>query len=416
MVGTAMGTPMAPSYANIFMGKIERELLEEFEKESGLKPTLWLRFLDDIFFVWPHGPEKLKVFIEFMQSFGERKKLKTKLKFTYETGDSVPFLDTMVSIDGSKLKTTLYSKPTDAHLYLRSDSCHPKSCTKGLVKGEMLRARRICSKEDDFLEAANTMKSHFMRRGFDQSAIEQTVGEVLSMSREEALTYKKKKSNNRVPCVLTYHPRLRMMGKILHKHYKLLQSNDRLQKAFPEPPMVAFKRLRNLRDILVHAGSRPMEQGVRRCIDKRCKCCNHLREETEFTINGKQHSVKNGGSCNTENVIYGLRCKLCNKWYVGESSLRLRSRLNGHRAATVRLGEGKELNSQMNDTGAAEHFAEDGHDFDRDLELYLLESGNWKSAVERKRRESYYICKYSTLDPAGLNKTAGIMGQFCGKI
>ena len=152
------------------------------------------------------------------------------------------------------------------------------------------------------------MKSHFMRRGFDQSAIEQTVGEVLSMSREEALTYKKKKSNNRVPCVLTYHPRLRMMGKILHKHYKLLQSNDRLQKAFPEPPMVAFKRLRNLRDILVHTGSRPMEQGVRRCIDKRCKCCNHLREETEFTINGKQHSVKNGGSCNTENVIYGLRC------------------------------------------------------------------------------------------------------------
>ena len=180
--------------------------------------------------------------------------------------------------------------------------------------------------------------------------------------------------------------------------------------------MVAFKRLRNLRDILVHTGSRPMEQGVRRCIDKRCKCCNHLREETEFSINGKQHSVKNGGSCNTENVIYGLRCQLCDKWYVGESSLRLRSRLNGHRAATVRLGEGKELNSQLNDTGAAEHFAEDGHDFDRDLELYLLESGNWKSAMERKRRESYYICKYSTLDPAGLNKTAGIMGQFYGKI
>ena len=166
---------MAPSYANIFMGKIESELLKEYESETGLKPTLWLRFLDDIFFVWPHGPEKLNEFINFMQEFGQRNKLKTKLKFTFETGSSVPFLDTMVSIDGQKLKTTLYSKPTDAHLYLRSDSCHPKSCTKGLVKGELLRARRICTKEVDFMEAANKMKGHFIQRGFDQSAIEATI-------------------------------------------------------------------------------------------------------------------------------------------------------------------------------------------------------------------------------------------------
>ena len=94
----------------------------------------------------------------------------------------------------------------------------------------------------------------------------------------------------------------------------------------------------------------------------------------------------------------------------------MRSRLNGHRAATVRLKEGKLLNSQMNDTGAAEHFVKEGHDFERDMELYIMESGSWRSAAERKKRESYYICKFSTLEPAGLNKTAGIMGQFYGSI
>ena len=77
----------------------------------------------------------------------------------------------------------------------------------------------------------------------------------------------------------------------------------------------------------------------------------------------------------------------------------------------MRLKDGKLLNSQINDTGAAEHFTGDGHNFDRDLELYLLESGRWKSAVERRKRESYYICKFSTLEPAGLNKAAGIMGN-----
>ena len=82
----------------------------------------------------------------------------------------------------------------------------------------------------------------------------------------------------------------------------------------------------------------------------------------------------------------------------------------------MRLKEGKLLNSQMNDTGAAEHFVQEGHEFDRDMELYLLESGDWKSVVERRKRESYYICKFSTLEPGGLIKAAGIMSQFYGKI
>ena len=211
------------------------------------------------------------------------------------------------------------------------------------MKGELLRARRICTKEQDFIEAAERMKGYFMQRGFDQSAIEETISEVLKKPREEALTYKKKKSSDRVPFVVTYHPRLRMMGRVLHKNFKLLQSNERLQKAFPEPPMVAFKRLKNLRDILVHTGPRATNQGVRSCGDKRCKCCKHLQERTEFKINGKDHCVKNGGSCDTENIIYGLRCKLCDQWYVGESSLQLRGRLKGHRAAMVRLKEGMTL-------------------------------------------------------------------------
>ena len=89
-----------------------------------------------------------------MNSFGEKNGMKTNLKFTFEMGKSVPFLDTLVSVNGEGLKTTLYSKPTDAHLYLRKSSCHPPSCTKGIVKGELLRARRICTLKEDFVKAA----------------------------------------------------------------------------------------------------------------------------------------------------------------------------------------------------------------------------------------------------------------------
>ncbi|XP_064475493.1 uncharacterized protein LOC135389367 [Ornithodoros turicata] len=45
--GTAMGTKMAPSYANIFMGSLEEGFLSKREK----KPTFYKRFLDDIFMI-----------------------------------------------------------------------------------------------------------------------------------------------------------------------------------------------------------------------------------------------------------------------------------------------------------------------------------------------------------------------------
>jgi hypothetical protein len=45
---TAMGTEMVPSYANIFMGRLERNLL----MQAPVKPLSWLRFIDDIEMKW----------------------------------------------------------------------------------------------------------------------------------------------------------------------------------------------------------------------------------------------------------------------------------------------------------------------------------------------------------------------------
>ena len=60
--GTAMGTRMAPSYADLFLGKFERDALLNFPHQ----PYLWLRFIDDIFMIWISGPEKLKVFVDYL--------------------------------------------------------------------------------------------------------------------------------------------------------------------------------------------------------------------------------------------------------------------------------------------------------------------------------------------------------------
>ena len=52
--GTAMGTALAPNYAKLVMDRFETKALDGWP----LKPTLWLRFIDDIFMIWPHGRDE----------------------------------------------------------------------------------------------------------------------------------------------------------------------------------------------------------------------------------------------------------------------------------------------------------------------------------------------------------------------
>ena len=56
---TAMGTRMAPSYANLFMRKLEREFLRTQNKI----PRVWWRYIDGIFAICDHGELSLRVFI-----------------------------------------------------------------------------------------------------------------------------------------------------------------------------------------------------------------------------------------------------------------------------------------------------------------------------------------------------------------
>ena len=63
--GTAMGTRMAPQYANIFVADLEEEFLITYP----LLPLRYFRFIDDIFFIWTHGEKKL---LRFHSTFNIR--------------------------------------------------------------------------------------------------------------------------------------------------------------------------------------------------------------------------------------------------------------------------------------------------------------------------------------------------------
>ena len=46
------------------MADLEERILKDIE----LQPRIWWRYIDDIFFIWEHGEDSLKQFIETLNS------------------------------------------------------------------------------------------------------------------------------------------------------------------------------------------------------------------------------------------------------------------------------------------------------------------------------------------------------------
>ena len=52
---------------------------------------------------------------------------------------------------------------------------------------------------------------------------------------------------------MTYHPALDSLGKVARRLHPMLTNSEEHRKVFPEPPLIAFRRCKNLKDILVRA-------------------------------------------------------------------------------------------------------------------------------------------------------------------
>ena len=84
--------------------------------------------------------------------------MKSKIKFEInQSTERVHFLDVTIMLVDGAIATTVYSKPTDSHLYLNVHSCHPEHVIKNIPKSQFLRLRRICSSSFDFCNNAKSI-------------------------------------------------------------------------------------------------------------------------------------------------------------------------------------------------------------------------------------------------------------------
>ena len=161
--GTAMGSPLSPVIANIFMEDFEQTAITT----ADLSPKLWLRYVDDTFVLWQHGEEHLDEFLKHLNGLHHR------IQFTMEKEDNqkIPFLDVLVERRENKLHTDIYRKPTHTNNYLNYRSNHHPKVKMGIVKCLETRAKRICN-EEGYRTETNQLKNVFTSIGYPANKIE----------------------------------------------------------------------------------------------------------------------------------------------------------------------------------------------------------------------------------------------------
>ena len=183
-----------------------------------------------------------------------------------------------------------------------------------------------------------------------------------------------------------------------------MTKDPRLKEIFPVPPMVAYKRPKNIRDTLIRSKvpqathTRPKRKiaGMRKC--NNCGVCSFIKEgrTVKATANNYRVDINSSVDCSSKNVIYLLGCNKCPQQYIGETERMLRDRFTEHKGYV-------NTNNISKSTGA--HFNSKGHSVS-DMRITIIEKIFSQEHQIRKEREKLYIQKFNTRY-RGLNRMNG---------
>ena len=323
--GTATGAPNSCSYSDIAVSSVDNAVFEKMNSSfSELK--YFGRYRDDCLCLWCGSIEKLNEFHTFLNS------INSDLKFTMEIGgNSICFLDLKITLINNKLHTTVYSKPTDSHLYLHSTSCHSKATIKGIPKGVALRLRRICSNDIEYNIKSKEYQKYLTDRGHSLKSVESAFTKTEQVSIKDARKKVKKQSpKSRIIFATNYNPRGPNVSNIIKKHLPIIENHPTLKTLFPKGSIiVANKRENNLNNLIVRSDPYNLKSdlmnndqlGYVKC-NNACDSCQNYVIATSFIqsyATGRKFKIRKELTCSTKNVIYVVYCTKCGKQGVGST-------------------------------------------------------------------------------------------------
>ncbi|KAJ8023326.1 hypothetical protein HOLleu_35733 [Holothuria leucospilota] len=324
-------------------------------------------------------------------------------KSSYNEGGytKVVFLDTELSISDRQIKSNLHFKPTDSHNYLMYPSNHPRSCTNSIPFSQLLRARRICSDDQDFAKVSKQIISFFEQRQYPQRVLSNALKRIQGIDRASALAPKTDHTpTRRIPLVLSFHPSVTPIVRAIYRNVETLRHDPSTRDHFPDPPITAFRIEKNISKHLVRASQPqavvPDTPGTFPCNRGRCNTCPVVSYDKNLSIvgpNNNRFNVHQHFTCTSANVVYVLVCKRCNILYVGETKRRLADRVTEHL---------RSIKQNLPGFPVATHFNPPSTCSIRDLMVSAAISCRG-SDHDRLAAENRLIMKLGTLSPHGLN-------------
>ena len=165
----------------------------------------------------------------------------------------------------------------------------------------------------------------------------------------------------------------------------------------PRPPLLSFRRNKNLKDILVHSSPQSCTQYNKTvpCNHQSCLLCQSMSnpDAVKSPKSGLSFKTK-GGNCCTSNIVYAAECTKHNQLCIGSSRRELHLRFNNHRS---------EINSGKITCELVKHFHDNNCEFGKDLCVYILEDTLPLLKTACELHEDHWILKLKTKEPFGMN-------------
>uniref|UniRef100_A0A6P7FX31 Uncharacterized protein LOC114331948 n=1 Tax=Diabrotica virgifera virgifera TaxID=50390 RepID=A0A6P7FX31_DIAVI len=162
-----MGSHLSPVIADIYMEHFETIALSS----SNLKPTCWLRYVDDTFVIWPHGKDTLDLFLSHLNG------IHPSIQFTMEveSEESLPFLDVLIQKQPPhSFSYSVYRKPTHTNRYLNTQSHHHPAQLSSVVNTLVSRSIRL-SDDNHRPSETNSIRQTLLQNGYHKTQINRSI-------------------------------------------------------------------------------------------------------------------------------------------------------------------------------------------------------------------------------------------------
>ena len=288
--GVAMGSPLGPTLANIFMSHMEKKWLRDCPVD--FKPVLYRRYVDDSFLLFTSDTH-MDLFLNYLNS------QHPNISFTFETEDNsiLPFLDIKIQRNSENFETSIYRKPTFTGLMSKFYDFAPLDYKANLITTLVCRAFKISSNYLAFNKEIDFLKSLLQSNGYPLTFIEKHVGQMLSK---------------------LYVP----FGK---------ESCDN----FDVPkPIVYFTTY------FLGNASKNMARDLRSIVGASYPQVNLRVLYKSNTTIGSNFSHKDKTPKETlSNLIYKYTCECCQAFYIGKTDLQFACRIANHMGVSARTGD-----------------------------------------------------------------------------